>query len=24
MITGRWIPSRDATPKTTEEPEGYF
>jgi acetolactate synthase-1/2/3 large subunit len=24
MITGKWIASRDAQPKTTEEPEGYF
>jgi len=24
MITGKYIPSRDKTPKTTEEPEGYF
>src|SRR6185295_13569912 len=24
MITGKWIPSRDLTPKETEEPEGYF
>jgi acetolactate synthase-1/2/3 large subunit len=24
MITGKWIPSRDPTPKKTEEPEGYF
>ncbi len=24
MITGKYIPSRDQTPKETEEPEGYF
>jgi acetolactate synthase-1/2/3 large subunit len=24
MITGKYIPSRDKTPKETEEPEGYF
>jgi acetolactate synthase-1/2/3 large subunit len=24
MITGTYIPSRDQTPKETEEPEGYF
>ena len=24
MITGKYIPSRDAAPKSTEEPEGYF
>jgi hypothetical protein len=24
MITGKWIPSRDNTPKDTETPPGYF